>query len=149
MKRVWPTFVQVENPAVFDGSSSVSPITLSASGHISRLSSLPGFVLVSRNIDGGLYYLNIDRPSVTHYVGNSHHGKRLSTDVASKTALGVDINGEMVATNGKQDYLREPRASASSSGRYIFFVSDYHIHENNYAAKPELMAYLNMIDLSQ
>ena len=149
LKRVWPTFVSVGDPENFDGSKKVSPIIEIASGHISQVSSLPGFVLVSRNTDGGFYYLNIDEPGKTYYLGNSHHGKRHSTDVFSKKQLGVDTNGEIVNAYGKQDYLREPRASASQSGRYIFFVSDYHIHNNNYASKPELKAYLNMIDLSQ
>ena len=148
LKRVWPTLTFNKNPQKFDGSKVASSIIKTASGHISRVSSLPGYVLISRNSDGGFYFLNIDNPGTTFYVGNSHHGKRSVSDVFSKKELGVDKNGELVNTNGRQDYLREPRASASQSGRYIFFVSDYHVYGNHYGTKPQIKAYLNVIDLA-
>ncbi len=146
LKRVWPSLVNIPQPENYDGSTRISDISESASGHISRISALTGHVLLSRNEDGGLYVINISDPGRIAYVGNTRHGKRPKSDPLTKEAWGVDSHGAVVNSKGKKDYYREPRGSASASGRYIFFVSDYHVHGKSYASKHEFKAYLNMIE---
>lgn len=135
-KKVWP----------IDNLGSTQNIT--ASGHVARVAGSPGLVLVSRNLDGGLYYMNIDRPAESIYLGNTRHGRRPGeADQQQDQKWGVNEHGETTV------YKREPRGAVSPSGRYIFFVSDYHYYFHNgrgYAPEPELnRAYLNMIDLNQ
>ena len=147
LKRVWPSLVNIPQPENYDGSTRISDISESASGHFSRISALAGHVLLSRNEDGGLYIINISDPGKAAYVGNTGHGKRPKNDPLPKEAWGVGSHGEVVNSKGKKDYYREPRGSASASGRYLFFVSDYHVHGKNYASKHEFKAYLNMIEI--
>lgn len=148
LKRIWPTYLNVGDPEKYDGEENISPIEDTASGHVSRVAGVPGMVLISRNMDGGFYFINIDDPEKTMYIGNSYHGKPFTKANGSEDKWGVDSTGEPVGLNGRQDYLREPRGSVSASGKYIFFVSDYHVHED-YSIKPRLKAYLNMIELSR
>jgi len=147
LKRIWPELNTVDIEK-YDGSNGLLLTGESASGHISRVSSIAGLVLVSRNEDGGLYYINIDKPGEIIYVGNTRHGKRPKNSPLTKADWGVDSNGEVVSSDGGKDYYREPRASASSSGKYIFFVSDYHVYGTNYLSNPVPKAYLNMIELN-
>ena len=163
LKQIWPVSQTLSSTRVENG---INPDYVgleketSASGHISRISGIPGMVLVSRFEDGGLYYLNIDDPEGVYYIGNSRHGKRLSPLVGDEDADAeidekwkVDQKGETAGS--KQG---EPRGSASSSGKYIFFVSDYFFNDIDYGAtynsdesapihnnKP----YLNLIDLKK
>lgn len=146
LKRIWPK-LDIADPKKYDGSEVSLPSGESASGHISRVSAVKGVVLLSRNEDGGLYFMNIDRPGESLYVGNTRHGKRPQNHPLSKASWGVDSNGEVVSSDGGKDYYREPRASASASGKFIFFVSDYHIYGTKYASAPTPKAYLNMIEL--
>lgn len=146
LKRIWPE-LNIVDIKKYNGSNGLLSTGQSASGHISRVSSITGFVLVSRNEDGGLYYINIDKPGESIYAGNTRHGKRPADSPLSKADWGVDVNGEVVSSDGGKDYYREPRASASSSGKYIFFVSDYHVYGTNYSSNPVPKAYLNMIEL--
>ena len=147
LKRVWPKLDIVDSEK-YDGSQVSLPSGESASGHISRVSSVKGLVLLSRNEDGGLYFINIDQPGDSLYVGNTRHGKRPVNHPLSKADWGVDSNGEVVSSDGGKDYYREPRASASSSGKFLFFVSDYHIYGTKYASDPNPVAYLNLIELN-
>ena len=155
LKQVWPVSavlsVDVEsgvNPNYQDNAENTT-----ASGHISRVSGLPGVVLISRNIDGGLYFLNIDNPAGIVYAGNTRHGRRTEgspNDSIADLKWGVDYYGEIIGTKA-----REPRGSASSSGKYLFFVSDYFIYGSNYKPnpvsepdyEPSVKAFLNMIEL--
>ncbi len=147
MKRVWPTS---ETNSAGDGniqfgSDPIDSIRTTASGHISRVSGRPGMVLVSRHMDGGLYLINIDKSQESIYVGNSRHGLPYKPSYApSIEAWGIDSAGE---PDGHESYKREPRGNASSSGRYIFFVSDYHAYGNTYDTEPPMTAFLNMIEL--
>lgn len=142
-KRIWPTLL-----------TDVSHLNCkevpceTASGHVSRVSSAPGMILVSRNIDGGLYFMNIDQPGMSAYVGNSFQGRAsltMSKDKALIEQLGVNEHGEV------SEYLREPRGASSPSGRYVFFTSDYHYSRNKggYQPNQQERAFLNMIEVKQ
>ncbi|UJS25084.1 hypothetical protein [Thiothrix winogradskyi] len=147
MKRVWPSY-EVNNAGdgnIEFGTSPVNSSLTTASGHMSRVKNRSGMVLMSRFMDGGLYYIDIDKPSESIYVGNTRHGKPYQTSYASSIAKwGVDDAGE---TKGYESYKREPRGNASPSGRYVFFVSDYHAYGNTYDMSPPMTAFLNMIEL--
>jgi hypothetical protein len=145
LKRVWPTYVDIGAPEKYDGEENISAIEDTASGHVSRVADVAGMVLITRFIDGGFYLINIDDPGKTIHVGSSHHG--LPKTGGAVGEWGINRYGEPVDPDGNQDYLREPRGSSSASGKYVFFVSDYHIYDD-YSQKPELKAYLNMIELS-
>jgi len=147
LKRIWPKLDTLDSEK-YDGSQFTLPSGESASGHISRVSSRNGVILLSRNEDGGLYFININQPEKSSYIGNTRHGKRPINHPLSKAAWGVDSHGEIVSSDGGKDYYREPRATASSSGRYIFFVSDYHFYGTKYDSNPTPKAYLNMIELN-
>ncbi|MEZ5534496.1 MAG: hypothetical protein R3F02_02620 [Thiolinea sp.] len=134
-KRVWPA-----------GEGISDDDKVSASGHVARVKGIPGQVLVSRNYDGGLYFMNIDQPGYSRYLGNSRHGR--SPEGLTREQIrqrGVDEQGEVTF------YKREPRGAVSASGRYVFFTSDYQSYLKNgqgYDPEPEwCRAYLNMIEL--
>lgn len=134
-RRVWPA-----------GESVSDTDKLTASGHVARVKSIPGQVLVSRHYDGGLYFMNIDRPGYSEYLGNSRHGRSPPTLSAAEIRhQGVDANGEVTF------YKREARGAVSASGRYVFFVADYQTYLKSgqgYDPEPEwCKAYLNMIAL--
>ncbi len=153
-KRIWPTYV--ENP-----STKVLTIEKSATGHISRVSKRPGMILVSR-LDDGMYFMNIDEPGYSSYVANAYLGKR-PTKIFSDAMIkqfgprklyqpwGITKEGEVT------NYLREPRANSSATGRYVFFVSDYRSlgdKENAYnltadGKDPGIKnAHLNLVDVN-
>ena len=119
LKQVWPIEVDAGNPNKYEGAVINTSNKATASGHISRVAFLPGVIMMSRNIDAGFYFVDIDVPEKTYYVGNSRHAR--------------NSDGET------SEYMKEPRGSASSSGKYIFFVSDYGKEKEN--------AYLNMIEV--
>lgn len=148
MKRVWPSY-EVNNANDGNIEFGTSPVTLSlttASGHISRVGNRPGTVLMSRFMDGGLYFIDIDKPAESIYAGNTRHGVPYQPSyAASASQWGIDNAGE--PTGDYESYKREPRGNASSSGRYIFFVSDYHAYGNTYDTDPPMTAFLNMIEL--
>lgn len=134
-RRVWPA-----------GDNVSEADKLTASGHVARVKSIPGQVLVSRHYDGGLYFMNIDRPGYSEYLGNSRHGRSLPTMTRAQIRhQGVDEHGEVTF------YKREPRGAVSASGRYVFFTTDYQAYLENgvgYDPEPEwCKAYLNMIEL--
>lgn len=149
LKRVWPVVESSTTSTNHD--FGLINTNETASGHVSRVKEKPGFALISRYMDGGLYYIDIDNPAKTIYLGNTRHGDpckacRLpdgSLDKVLATSMGVDDAAEPYP----KDYKREPRGSASSSGRYIFFTSDYYIYKGQYNNYPEYKSYLNMIDL--
>ena len=153
-KRIWPTYV--ESP-----STKVLTIEKSATGHISRVSKRPGMILVSR-LDDGMYFMNIDEPGYSSYVANAYLGKR-PTKIFSDAMIkqfgprklyqpwGITNEGEVT------NYLREPRANSSATGRYVFFVSDYRSlgdNENDYnltadGKDPGIKnAHLNLVDVN-
>jgi len=134
-RRVWPAGAGIDES-----------YKLTASGHVARVKSVPGQVLVSRHYDGGLYFMDIDRPGYSEYLGNSRHGR--SPESMSEIQIsyqGVDANGEVTF------YKREPRGAVSASGRYVFFTADYQAYLKSgegYDPEPEwCKAYLNMIEL--
>ncbi|MGB1009751.1 MAG: hypothetical protein ACPGVP_08525, partial [Thiolinea sp.] len=135
-KRVWPAGPNVEADQY-----------VTMSGHVARVKDIPGLVLVSRHYDGGLYYINIDQPGYSIYLGNSRHGRSpLGSDANGQSAYnGVDENGEVTF------YKREPRGAVSASGKQVFFAADYQVYLKNgegYQPEPEwCRAYLNMIDI--
>ncbi|CAA6812351.1 MAG: Unknown protein [uncultured Thiotrichaceae bacterium] len=134
-RRVWPAGNNVSESDKF-----------TASGHVARVKSIPGQVLVSRHYDGGLYFMNIDQPGYSEYLGNSRHGRSPSTLTKAQIRhQGVDENGEVTF------YKREPRGAVSASGRYVFFTADYQAYLKDgtgYDPEPEwCKAYLNMIEL--
>ena len=138
-KKIWP----LDNQGGNTGSEGNN---ITASGHVARVASIPGLVLVSRNYDGGLYFMNIDQPGASVYLGNTRHGRKPEGEPAEKTNYwGVNEHGETTF------YKREPRGAVSASGRYVFFVSDYQTYlgqANGYDPEPaQCKAYLNMIDL--
>lgn len=140
-KRVWPTLLE----DVSHVNCKEVPCE-TASGHVSRVKNIPGMLLISGNIDGGLYFMNIDEPGMSAYVGNTYQGKApeaLSKNKVELERLGVNEHGEVT------EYLREPRGSASQSGRYVFFTSDYQYYRNRggYDSNPEERAFLNMIEV--
>lgn len=144
LKQVWPVSSYIGSPVDIPRAEVSITTIKTASGHVSRVANIPGLVLVSRHIDGGLYYINIDEPGKTRYVGNSRHGKRPAGHAQSKADWGVNTDGEPTR------YLREPRPSASASGDYVLFASDYHIHGTGYdtSPPPEFKAHLNMIEVT-
>ena len=134
IKRVWP--VSDTSPANAPGNAAYADHPFeNGNGHISRVAGLPGTVLLGFNQHGGFYYVNIDEPGKTRHLGNARNG-------------GVDAHGETV---GDGRYLREPRASAANSGRYILFVTDYRYDGSVYDPATdgpyENKSYLNLIDL--
>lgn len=136
-QRVWP----VQD----DGQAKDAPKGYSASGHVARIPGKPGWVLLSRHQDGGLYLVDISGKQPARYVGNSRHGRgpRQAADKPAARRWGVTRDGEVTM------YKREARAAASASGRYLFFVSDYHAH-SRYEPEPEPgTAFLNMIELQE
>lgn len=140
-KRIWPSLL-----TDVDQVDCESVTCETASGHVSRVVGIPGMVLISRNIDGGLYYMNIDEPGMSAYAGNSYQGrapKVLSKNKAELERLGVNEHGEVT------EYLREPRGSASQSGKYVFFASDYQYYRNRGGYRPdqEERAFLNVIEV--
>ncbi len=134
-KRVWPA-----------GDHVTAQDKISMSGHVARVKAIPGRVLVSRYYDGGLYFMDIDQPGYSVYVGNSRHG-RSPKGLSEQQMLqrGVNADGEVTF------YKREARGAVSASGRHVFFTSDYqaYLHnEQGYDPEPEwCRAYLNMIEL--
>ncbi len=134
-KRVWPAGPNVQ-------AEQYVPM----SGHVARVKGIPGLVLVSRHYDGGLYYINIDQPGDSVYLGNSRHGRSpAGSDANGQSAYnGVDENGEVTF------YKREPRGAVSASGRHVFFAADYQAYllsGDGYDPEPEwCKAYLNVID---
>lgn len=118
----------------------------SASGHVARIAGKPGWVLLSRQRNGDLYLLDITGRQQAEYVGNSRHGRGPAhADNKQKARRwGVTADGEVTM------YKREARAAASPSGRYLFFVSDYHAFatpDGGYEPEPEpSKAFLNMIE---
>ncbi|HRJ52419.1 MAG TPA: hypothetical protein PLE99_06615 [Candidatus Thiothrix moscowensis] len=117
-----------------------------ASGHVARIPAMPGWVLLSRSRDGSLLQVDISGQEKPRYIGNSRHG-RGPKQASSKQAAqrwGVTHEGEVTM------YKREARAASSASGRYAFFVSDYHVYatpQGGYDPEPEpSRAYLNMIE---
>lgn len=138
-KRVWPTYLK----DVGDLNCKEVPCE-TASGHVSRVSDIPGMLLVSRNIDGGLYFINIDEPGMSAYIGNSYQGKAaVGLSAKQLESVGVNEHGEVT------EYLREPRGAASQSGQYVFFTSDYQYyrHRGGYGSDKEERAFLNMIEV--
>jgi hypothetical protein len=134
-KRVWPA-----------GEGVKEDDHVTASGHVARVKGIPGQVLVSRHYDGGLYFMNIDQPGHSVYLGNSRHGRSPAGSSEQQIRQrGVDENGEVTF------YKREPRGAVSASGRYVFFTSDYQTYLDSgegYDPEPEwCRAYLNMIEL--
>lgn len=121
----------------------------SASGHVARIADKPGWVLLSRDQNGGLYQVDMSGKQPTRYVGNSQQGRGPRQANTKQTARpwGVTHEGEVTT------YKREARAASSASGRYVFFVSDYHAHarpNGGYDPEPEPgTAFLNMIELEQ
>lgn len=136
-QRVWP---------VHDaGTAEDAPPDYNASGHIARIAGKPGWVLLSRQQNGGLYLVDISGKAASRYVGNSRHGRgpKQAKDKAHARRWGVTRDGEVTM------YKREARAAASFSGRYLFFVSDYHAHQQ-YDPEPEpATAFLNLIELPE
>lgn len=134
-KRVWPA-----------GEDVLHDEYVTASGHVARVKGVPGLVLVSRHYDGGLYYINIDQPGYSVYLGNSRHGRSpVGSDANGQSDYqGVDENGEVTF------YKREPRGAVSASGRHIFFAADYQAYLTSgegYIPEPEwCKAYLNVIE---
>lgn len=122
---------------------------ITASGHIGRVAARPGFILLSRHLDGGLYLLEMGKPEAMQYLGNSRHGSvpHAPADKQSAQRWGVTGDGEVTF------YKREARGAASASGRHVFFVSDYHVHATpagGYDPEPVPgQAFLNMIEIPQ
>ncbi|CAA6827378.1 MAG: Unknown protein [uncultured Thiotrichaceae bacterium] len=142
-KRIWPSLVTDVTTL-----NCKEVLCETASGHVSRVSGIPGMLLISRNIDGGLYFMNIDQPGVSAYAGNSFQGR--APQASSKNnieleRLGVNEHGEVT------EYLREPRGSSSQSGKYVFFTSDYQYYRNRGGYKPDQAGYafLNMIEVKK
>ena len=131
------------------GEADDPPEDFSASGHVARISGKPGWVLMSRYHDGGLYFVDVTGQQEPVYAGNSRHAQGVrppaAADKKAIRRLGITHDSEVTA------YKREARAAVSPSGRYVFFVSDYHSYAgqpNGYDPEPEPgKAYLNMIDL--
>jgi len=121
----------------------------SASGHVARIAGKPGWVLLSRHLNGGLYQVDLSGKQSPRYVGNSQQGRgpHEANNKQAARPWGVTAEGEVTM------YKREARAASSASGRYVFFVSDYHAHataHGGYDPEPEPgTAFLNMIDLEQ
>lgn len=136
-QRVWP---------VHDaGLAEDAPPTYNASGHIARIAGKPGWVLLSRYRDGGLYWVDISGKQAARYIGNSRHGRgpQQAADKAKARRWGVTRDGEVTM------YKREARAASSPSGHYVFFVSDYHAHAS-YDPEPEpATAFLNLIEVTE
>lgn len=120
--------------------------TNDANGHVARIAAKPGWVLLSRHRNGGLYLVDITGHNEPVYVGNSRqgHGPPEATNKQKARRWGVTADGEVTM------YKREARAAASPSGRYLFFVSDYHAYatrHGGYDPEPEpSKAFLNMIE---
>ena len=138
-KKVWP-----DTSMDTDTSKKIT-----VSGHVSRVANKPGVVLVSRNEDGGFYFMNIDKPGKSYYVGNAYQGigPKEAHDSKSSEKWGVNLHGEVTS------YHREPRGSASSSGKYVFFVSDYWEYEPTHSIGYQvdsviIKAYLNVIEVN-
>lgn len=136
-QRVWP----VRD----DGQAADAPASYSASGHVARIAGKPGWVLLSRHQDGGLYQVDISGQQPARYVGNTRQGRgpRQASTKDNARRWGVTRDGEVTF------YKREARAAASATGRYLFFVSDYHAHPR-YDPEPEPgTAFINMIELQE
>ncbi|MGB3917818.1 MAG: hypothetical protein WBL07_10295 [Thiothrix litoralis] len=134
-QRIWPDTKEEAEPDA----------RASASGHVARIAGKPGWVLMSRHQDGSLYQVSLDGKTPARHVGNSRQGRGPRQADSKQTARrwGVTRDGEVTT------YKREARAASSPSGRYVFFVSDYHAHAS-YDPEPEPgTAYLNLIDLEQ
>ncbi|HPE61329.1 MAG TPA: hypothetical protein PLB10_13425 [Thiolinea sp.] len=129
-RKVWPADNGDDNP-------------FSVSGHVARVAGQPGMVLVSRNVDGGLYLVDIDQPEKVRYVGNSRQGRKPEQAKETDADWGVDSEGEVTF------YKREPRGAISRSGKYVFFTGDYQFYlRSGYDSEPEpCRAYLNMIEV--
>ncbi|MBU0655786.1 MAG: class I SAM-dependent methyltransferase [Gammaproteobacteria bacterium] len=119
-----------------------------ASGHVARIPAMPGWALLSRSRDGSLLQVDISGQGETRYIGNSRHGRdpKEATNKQAAQRWGVTHEGEVTM------YKREARAASSASGRYAFFVSDYHVYatpEGGYDPEPEpSRAYLNLIEIT-
>jgi len=118
-------------------------VPFSVSGHVARVAGQAGMVLVSRNVDGGLYLVDIDEPARVRYVGNSRQGRKPEQARDPDAVWGVDTEGEVTF------YKREPRGAVSRSGKYVFFTGDYQVYlPSGYDPEPEwCRAYLNMIEV--
>jgi hypothetical protein len=138
-KKIWPNCV--DNPG------ELNPPHQMATGHISRVANLPSVLLVSRITNGDIFFINADKPGYSVLVGNAHYGKLPPKEfdtVQNAKPYGINASGEVT------NYYREARASASRSGRYVFFTSDYRVWGQDYGdynPEPPLRAFLNVIEI--
>jgi hypothetical protein len=147
VKKIWPRaeeLIEKGKSKSLDGKPVDKPPYVTMSGHISRVSSIPGLILVYRHFDGGMYFIDIDEPEWTSYAGNAYLGPRAPEGKNGRMESqpwGITSQGEVTW------YYREPRASSSQSGEFIFFNSDFGYYDN-YSPEPPLKAFTHIIDMN-